>query len=586
MRMTVTSSIDPVLVSVLQRRFKSITEEMGLTLLRTTRSPILNEARDFVTGLYDARGRMLEQTEYIPVLAFALQPVCEYIIDYFGDDIAEGDTIIHNDVFSRGNQNADVAIFKPIFFEDKLVAWSACKGHQADIGGAVAGGYNPEAREVWQEAFRIPPVKLHAAGTLRRDVWDLIFANVRYEVVQEDIKAQIGGCVVGERGVKGLFERYGGETVLAHVEHLFQSTERMIRKEIANLPDGAYKGESTVYYDGVRPGSEMTIRLSVTVKGDEVTFDFTGTDPQTPGFVNAPFSSTASAVMLTFLMLINPDIPHNDGIVRPIRIVNPEGSFLNAAYPAATTFGNSICGPTSDAIFRAFAQALPGMVSAGWNRSMNFAVVGKDPRHNLRPYVDILFLALKGGSGAAEGADGYDHIGLINCAGGLLAQDYEMFEIQDPHFLVKHEYWTDSAGPGRWRGGLGTECEFAIQGEELTGIAFGDGLEEGARAFGLFGGADGPRNRLTLGYPDGSERVPLAKEVVRDIPTGAVYRQQAGGGGGYGDPFTRPADQVAEEVRNEFISVAGAAADYGVVVDPDSFAVDAVATDKLRSARK
>jgi len=582
----VSAIIDPVLVSVLQRRFKSITEEMGLTLLRTTRSPILNEARDFVTGLYDARGRMLEQTEYIPVLAFALQPVCEYIIDYFGDDIAEGDAIIHNDVFSRGNQNADVAIFKPIFWDGELVAWSACKGHQADIGGAVAGGYNPEAREVWQEAFRIPPVKIHERGTLRRDVWDLIFANVRYEVVQEDIKAQIGGCVVGERGVMGLFERYGGATVLAHVEHLFQSTERMIRKEIEALPDGTYEGESTVYYDGVRDGSEMVIRLAVTVAGDEVTFDFTGTDPQTPGFVNAPFASTASAVMLTFLMLINPDIPHNDGIVRPISIVNPEGSFLNAAYPAATTFGNSICGPTSDAIFRAFAEALPGMVSAGWNRSMNFAIVGKDPRHGLRPYVDILFLALKGGSGATAGADGYDHIGLINCAGGILAQDYEMFEIQDPHFLLKHEYWTDSAGPGRWRGGLGTECAFEIQGEELTGIAFGDGLEEGARAFGLFGGAAGPRNRLTLRYPDGVERVPLAKEVVREIPSGAVYEQQAGGGGGYGDPFARSPSLVAEEVQNEFISVERAAADYGVVVDPMSFAVDEAATASLRGPRK
>jgi N-methylhydantoinase B len=181
--------IDPILVSVLQRRFKSITEEMGLTLLRTTRSPILNEARDFVTGLYDYTGRMLEQTEYIPVLAFALQPVCKYIIGYFGQEIFPGDVIIHNDVFSQGNQNADVAIFKPIFHGDQLIAWSACKGHQADIGGAVAGGYNPEAREVWQEAFRIPPVKIYEKGTFRKDVWDLIFANVRYKIVEEDIRA-------------------------------------------------------------------------------------------------------------------------------------------------------------------------------------------------------------------------------------------------------------------------------------------------------------------------------------------------------------------------------------------------------------
>lgn len=580
--MTANKTIDPILVSVLQRRLKSITEEMGLTLLRTTRSPILNEARDFVTGLYDARGRMLEQTEYIPVLAFALQPVCEYIVEYFDGDISDGDIIIHNDVFSRGNQNADVAIFKPIFWEGTLLAWAACKGHQADIGGAVAGGYNPEAREVWQEAFRIPPVKIHAAGTLRKDVWDLIFANVRYTVVQEDIKAQIGGCVVGERGIHGLLGRYGADAFLRHVEHLFASTERMIRKEIAAIPDGAYRGQSTVYYDGVREGSEMRIELAVSVAGEEITFDFTGSSPQTPGFVNAPFSATASAVMLTFLMLIDPDIPHNDGIVRPIHIVNPEGSFLNACFPAATTFGNSITGPISDAIFRALAPALPDTVSAGWNRSMNFAVVGKDPRHGLRDYVDILFLALKGGSGATKDADGYDHIGLINCAGGLLDQDYEMFEIQDPHILLMHEYWTDSAGPGQWRGGLGTECAFVIHGEDVTGIAFGDGLEEGARAFGLLGGASATRNELTLEEPGGSVRQPKAKEVVREIPAGTIYRQRAGGGGGYGDPFARPAALVAEEVRAELISPEDAASAYGVALDPKSFAVDTDATEKLR----
>ncbi len=575
------AEIDPILVAVLQRRFKSITEEMGLTLLRTTRSPILNEARDFVTGLYDAHGRMLEQTEYIPVLAFALQPVCQHIVAYFGEDIAEGDVIIHNDVFTHGNQNADVAIFKPIFWKDKLVAWAACKGHQADIGGAVAGGYNPEAREVWQEALRIPAVKIFEKGKLRRDVWDLIFANVRYEVVQEDIKAQIGGCTVGERRVIALFSRYGSDRLLRHVEHLFTSTEQIIRKEIEAIPDGTYNGESTVYYDGIREGSEMTIKLVVTISGDEVTFDFTGSSPQTPGFVNAPFSATASAVMLTFLMLINPDIPHNDGLRRPLNIVNPLGSFLNAAYPAATTFGNSITGPTSDAIFRAFAGALPAMVSAGWNRSLNFVIVGKDPRHELRNYVDILFLALKGGSGASENADGFDHIGLINCAGGLRDQDYEMFEIQNPHLLLKHEFLAHSAGAGKWRGGYGTVCEFVINGEDVTGISFGDGLEEEARAFGLFGGQSGSVNKLEIEYPDGKIQNPKTKEVIRDIPTGSLYRQRAGGGG-FGDPFQRSAELVAKDARAELISVARAKTDYGVILDPLTFEIDRDLTEEMR----
>ncbi len=576
---------DPIEVSVLQRRLKSITEEMGLTLLRTTRSPILNEARDFVTGLYDARGRMLEQTEYIPVLAFALQPACENVLGFFGDDIHPGDVILHNDVFSGGNQNNDVAVFKPIFDGSTLVAWAACKGHQADIGGAVAGGYNPEAREVWQEALRIPAIKVVERGKLRRDVWNLIFANIRLKIVEEDIKAQIGGCNVGERGFKGLLDRFGRRRLQRLLEDLFDSTEKIVRKEIAAIPDGSYRGESQVFYDGVTDGTKMKINLVVSVRGEQVTFDFSGSSPQTPGFVNAPYSATASALLLTFLMLIRPDIPHNAGLLRPIRIVNPEGSFLNARFPAATTFGNSITGPTSDAIFRAFSQALPKMVTAGWNRFLGFALSGRDPRHD-RPYVDILFLSLKGGSGGTWMADGYDHIGLINCAGGILAQDYEMFEIHDPHFLVKHEYLPDSAGAGRWRGGLGVETEFVMRGDNVTGVAFGDGVEEEARAFGFFGGKPGSRNSITLTYPDGSVRCAKSKEIIRGIPPGTVFNQKAGGGGGYGDPFERPPDRVAADVRNGLIGVAVARDDYGVWIDPDSFALDASRTAKLRQARR
>src|SRR5512137_92153 len=234
--------IDKILASVLERRLKSITEEMSIAMTRTTRSPILCEAKDFVTGLYDARGNMLEQTENLPILAFSLAPVCKYILDYFGDDIHPGDVIFHNDVFSMGNQNNDVAVYKPIFHAEKLVGWSACKGHQADIGGAVRGGYNPNATEVWQEALRIPAVKVYERGKLRRDVWDLIFANIRLDIVQEDMRAEIGSCTVGERRLLALIEKYGLDRFEAHKEHLFQSTRKMMEAEIRSIPNGVYRG--------------------------------------------------------------------------------------------------------------------------------------------------------------------------------------------------------------------------------------------------------------------------------------------------------------------------------------------------------
>jgi len=576
--------IDKILVSVLQRRFKSITEEMGLTLLRTTRSPILNEARDFVTGLYDARGRMLEQTEYIPVLAFALQPVCQYIVKYFGDEIFPGDVILHNDVFTCGNQLADIAVFKPIFYKGNLVAWSACKGHQADVGGAVSGGYNPQAREVWQEGLRIPPVKIYEKGQFRKDVWNLIFSNIRYSIVEEDIRAEIGGGVVGERGILSLLDRYGREVFESHTEYLFNSTEKMMRGEIEMIPDGTYQAESYVYYDGFHEGSKFKISLTIQVKGSDIYFDYAGTDPQTEGFVNAPYAASVSAITLTFLMLVNPDMPHNDGMMRPVHIHIPEGTFLNVKFPGASTFGNSITGPHSDAILKALSQALPQRVTAGWNRMLAFAISGKDPRKNA-PYVDILFNALKGGSGATYGVDGYDHIGLINCAGGILAQDPEMFELTTPHLLRKHEYVTDSAGAGQWRGGLGVETIFKIYGQEVTGVVFGDGVEEEARAFGLFSGKAGSLNKLELTYPDDYLHAPKSKDVIRGIPKGTIFHEIAGGGGGYGDPFKRPLEKVLKDVHNGFVSIEKAKEDYGVVIDPRTLAVDEEETAKRRSLK-
>ncbi len=573
------TEIDKILVSVLQRRFKSITEEMSIALARTTRSPILCEAKDFVTGLYDANGKMLEQTENLPILSFSLGPVCEYILKYYGDEIYPGDVIFHNDVFSMGNQNNDVAVYKPIFYKEKLVAWAACKGHQADIGGNVAGGYNPNATEVWQEALRIPPVKVYEKGKLRKDVWDLIFANIRYDIVAEDMRAEIGSCVVGERGILALVEKYGVEVFESHKDYLFRATEKMMRAEIRTIPNGKYHGEANVYYDGRHPGSRFKIRVDITVKDQEIIFDYTNTDPQTNGFVNGTFTSSASATVLTFLQMVNPDMPHNDGMVRPIRIIIPEGTILNAAYPKATTFGNHLCPPNADSIIRALASAIPERITAGWNQLLCGLTTGTDHRKDAK-FVDIVFLGLKGGSGATKGVDGYDHIGMIDASGGVLDQDYEMFEQQTPHLLLEHEYWRDSAGAGQYRGGLGIITKFMIGSDDTTVVTFGDGDVE--PAFGLFGGKNSTLNKINLIYPDDRVYKTTSKDLVENVPAGTVWSQRAGGGGGYGNPLKRPAAIVAEEVRNGIISFESAKNDYGVIVNPETYEVDQKATERAR----
>ncbi len=545
------SQIDPILLSVYARTFKSITDEMSLSVEQTARSPILCEAKDFVTGLYDAKGRMLEQTENLPILAFSLAPVCKYLVEYFGDDLHDGDVIFHNDVFSMGNQNNDVAVFKPIFHQGQLVAWSAVKGHQADIGGNVPGGYNPRATEVWQEALRIPPVKVYEKGKLRKDVWNLIFANIRLEIVQHDMRAQMGACTVGERRLLDVLEKYGRDSFERHKAALFDATRKMMEAEISTIPEGSYSGEGYVYFDGHHQGTKFTIRVKVSVKDKHICFDYTDTDAQTDGFVNGTYTSSASASILTFLQMVNPDIPHNEGMIGPIDIVIPQGTILNASYPKATTFGNHLCPPNADAIIRALAPVIPERITAGWNNLLASLTTGLDEEKG-EDYVDIGFMGLKGGSGAMYGTDGYDHIGMIDASGGILDQDYEMFEQQTPHVLKRHEYLTDSAGAGEWRGGLGVETEFIIGSENTQLVTFGDGDFE--PAFGLFGGKQGTLNEIKLTYPDGRVVVPNNKDLIEGVPKGSVYHQLAGGGGGYGDPAKRDRAILKTEIRNAVIS--------------------------------
>ncbi|MBC8344547.1 MAG: hydantoinase B/oxoprolinase family protein [Bacteroidetes bacterium] len=575
--------IDTILLSIFERAFKSITDEMSISLTKTTRSPILCEAKDFVTGLYDADGNMLEQTENLPILSFSLGPVCKVIIQQYGDQIFPGDVIIHNDVFSMGNQNNDVAIFKPIFTGDKLMGWSAAKGHQADIGGAVQGGYNPNATEVWQEALRIPAVKIYEKGELRKDVWDLIFANIRLSIVQEDIKAQVGACSLGERRLINFISKYGVDCFEVHKKELFSRTERMMKAEITSVPNGTYEGSSKVYFDGRHPGSEFIVKSRIIVNDEDIVFDFSQSSPQTNGFVNGTFTSSCSAITLTFLQMVNPNIPHNEGMLKPLTYLVPEGTILNASYPKATTFGNHLCPQIADSIFKALGPAMPKRVTAGWNHLLCSLFTGKHPAKGEK-YVDICFMGLKGGSGALYEDDGYDHIGMIDASGGLLDQDYEMYEQQTPHRIIRHEYVKDSGGVGKWRGGLGVETIIKLGGDNTTMVVFGDGdVEEN---YGLFGGKGSVLNSIELMYPDGNTYKALSKDLIEEIPENTIYRQIAGGGGGYGAPHERDAEVVRDDVLNEVVSKDQAFNEYKLVFKDDSLDLDLAKTTQLRNRTK
>jgi len=562
---------------IFQRRIKSLTHEMAHALYRSSRSPLINNG-DFALGFLDAQGRMLEQDEHLPLMAFSLYPGCQYLMDFFKDDIHDGDVFIHNDVWCANLQHADVGFYKPIFMGEELVAWTACRGHWADIGGAVKGTCNPAAVEVHQEALRIPPVKLWEKGKLRRDVWELIFANIRVrEIVEADAQAQLGSCAVGEKSLRKLIGTEGVEDFRINVERLYDMTERRLKAEIRALVDGEYRGESIVYRD--EPGNPSTSRISVTVtiRGDDIGFDFAGTDPQTRSFTNASYTSTASATLTTLLYLVSPEVLHNHGLVRAVDIKAPEGSILNAEYPAATFMGNKLCQHIGEAIMLALSDVVPQRITAPWGRRLSYRMTGKDPR-NGQAFHDIFFLTYEGG-GATLGVDGYNQPGLLG-GGNVLAQDYEIFEVQNPIQLIEHEYVTDSAGPGQWRGGLGTRTAVRYYGEETNGSTHGDGTLEPSP--GVRGGGPGTINKVDFIFPDGKTHQAHAMEIIPEITAGTVSIHYGGGGGGFGSPRDRELKKVQEDLENGFISEEAAREVYGAVLTPDGQNVDFAASRERR----
>lgn len=473
---------DPILASVLQRRVQAISHEMATVLMRSSRSPIFNEIGDLVTVIFDRAGRTLAQTEYASIIANGAQPPLAQIIEYFGDDLQDGDVILHNDVFTGGNQNADVGVFCPIFWNGELVAWSAAKGHVADIGGQTAGGYDPRAREVWQEAFRIPPVKIYEHGELRRDVWDLVRANIRFEIVADDITAMVGACTIGKRRLGEVLERYGTESFDAHMDYVIDASERQVRAAIERWPDGTYRGESFMQSDGLDPSKRYRVAVEITVAGSEITFDFSQTDDQAPGFTNMPAASAVGAIRIAFLMLVTAgglSVPANHGLFAPIKTVFRHGSLIDPAFPASTIFGNQMCDEVVEAIMQAMAEVLPDHVTAGWNQFLCTALSAIDPRTQ-EPSVSLTIFQ-RGGPGAMQGADGYDALGFTGTPGSMRSPDMEMFELSTPHLVHYNEYLPDSAGAGEWRGGYGTKSSWTFYGENEAGTTIGDDVAaEGA----------------------------------------------------------------------------------------------------------
>jgi N-methylhydantoinase B len=560
------SSLDPLSVAIFEQRIRFVTRYMSELLQRTSRSPTFSLVKDFAIGIYDGQARMLHQTG-IPMLSFAIGPSLKHLARYFDGEISPGDVFLHNDVYTGGNQNNDWGIFRPIFCDDKLVAWTATKGHMVDSGGGTAGGYNPAASEIWQESLRITPLKIYEQGRVRKDVWDFVLGNVRHSIVGDDIKAMIGACVIGENQLRKPLDACGWQGFTSYCDTLLSSSEKQVRDAVSRWPDGDCEGASYLNSDGVTKGKKYRIAVKVRKRNSEIKFDFSGTDDQSPSYTNMPISTALGAVAVAYLMVLRPEEHNyfNEGMFAPIATVFRKGSLLNPTFPAATTMGNQMGDQVIDSIMKALSTLLPDKVTAGWHFMCALKWAGIDPRTG-DYYDDFGFFAEKGGSGAANGADGIDVIDDSKNGGTIVSQDIELLEATSPVTVLHYEYLPDSAGSGEYRGGLGARTVMRFEGERTSLATFGDGIEsEGAEPpYGLAGGRPGTLNKVTLTFPDGREQNMGSKELIVRIPKGTVVEQIVGGGGGYGNPAERARERILQEVKSGLLSREKLRNDYGL----------------------
>jgi N-methylhydantoinase B len=564
-------AIDPVTLTVLGNAFVNVCREMGVTMTRTAFSPIFNEGLDFSCVLFDRRGNMIGQAEFCPAQIGASLFIVRWTLEELGVDAFEpGDVVLHNDPYRGGAHIPEHSVIRAVFHEGELFGFVANVGHLAEIGGKAVGSFAADATEVFQEGLRIPPVKIVKRDENDLELWRLIMANHRTpRNTWGDLNAQIGSLRVAERRVLELLDRYGREFVEQAADELMDYSERWMRAEIAAIPDGTYEFTERMEDDGV-VDQPVTFHVTVTVRGDELVVDWTGTDPQVRGPINATYGVTAGATYNAIFHLTDMGIPKNSGAYRPIRIIAPPGSAVNVVYPGPSVGGNTETHPKlADMVIAALAPALPDRVAAAeGGTACNFLFGGLHPRTG--DYYANYHLE-GGGWGAKSYDDGNDAIVVKN--GNCRNTPVEIFETRYPLRVLEYSLIPDSGGAGRMRGGLGTRRILRVEpGAEVTVNALFDRTKPGFGAYGLDGGSKGGAAAILVKRA-GDSAFRTFSEVFGTVSpskfTNIVLTEgdevliASPGGGGYGEARERDRERVAEDVQQGFVSASAARDIYG-----------------------
>jgi N-methylhydantoinase B/oxoprolinase/acetone carboxylase alpha subunit len=580
--------MDRVGLTLLHKQLENICDEMAVSMMRTAYSPIFSEGLDFSTLILDRSGNLIARAGLNPSMLGASLYAATWIITEVGaENFDEGDVWIHNDPYRGGSHMPEHMMVTPIHVDGEIVAYVGNIAHMAEIGGMSPGSFAATATDIYQEGLRLPPVRLFRKGEPVQDVWRIMLSNHRTPANSwGDLHAMLGSLRVGERRLRALFAERGVAPLHEAFARIQDFAEAFIRERIAELPDGVYYGEDSFDDDGITDRPYL-VRLAVIVEGDELVFDYSRSDEQAIGPINAPYVVTLSASLNGLLYILGRNIPVNAGLLRAIRVVAPAGTICCVKLPGACVGGQTEYQPRiMEMVMGAIlGQLLPERAAgASGNTSLNFLFGGTDPRTG-DYFAHYHFEANGWGGRATSDGNSAQIVPHANCRNTPV----EIFETRWPWVHERYGLDDDTAGAGRHRGGLGIERILEVDRGTITVSTLADRAKRAP--WGLFGGQEGSMTRVELQRPgqDGfrtfQDQFGLAspsKFANVRLQPGDRVRLVSPSGGGYGDPLERDPALVAEDVLEGFVTRETARAVYGVVIAEDG-TVDGPATLAARA---
>lgn len=524
-------ALDPVTFELVHASLVSAAEEMGGVLKRSSHSPIIREMDDFSCALFAADGDLVAQADFIPAQLGAMSLVVGSVLERWPGSVRPGDVFVANHPYMGAMHTPDVNILLPVFLDGRLFAWTGATAHHLDVGGVNPGTEGPDLRELYAEGVVVPPVRLYRGGEENRDLFDLLTENVRDpDSTISDLRAQRAACLLGERRLLELVERYGSSDVVAGFGQSLDVVERATRAALVDLPDGVAEMEGFLDDDG-RGGPPTRIHARLAKRRDHLMVDLSGSASQVAGAFNVPWASTRASVVFALRAMTDPSMTTNDGIMRPLDIVCPAGSVLNPHPPAAVSVRHNTCQRLADVLVRAFSELWPDRaVASSTVTFVGMNLSSSSPRTGHR---SVLSDVIGGGTGAHASGPGLDGVDTYMANVGLMP--VEVAEGSYSVRILRTELIDGSQGRGEHDGGRGLRREYLVLDRPEVVTFYAEQTDPRFRPTGIAGGGHGAPSRITVFDPDGN-RVAVGQKGTIEVPAGSIVRVETSGGGGYGSP--------------------------------------------------